>query len=410
MAATVWNPRLLNSKQRWLLTDGQLVETPDLEETPSGRRVRIAGTTISGWAKDILDVINAGVQSQYGAKLWMQLGDASDPSMDRTFGVDMSKTSALHLLAKRDPNTQYRGESSDFVWKFVSAEGIPAYLVLTVSTGWYENVLGEHDSTLRVNIYYADTRVVSVKVQTEYNPAFVVLNDEGKFTNTLSKIWHINYDDRMEWEKYLDTQGSEFLLPAVTAQTAGDAMKALLHMVAKIDSLETIQIPDLRDPENVREMLDLHFVSSTVPGTLASDIADYLDGLPKVSEALDYYDKLVTVLRQIGVVTVKQNATEIAKALSSLEGITIEIKPKAPMSPDGTYPDHQHVVRFNLAAGLVQVDCENDFDVNAHQEWREAMTIASLTGQEDELLEYARAKTAQKRQIAFDEAIARKTV
>ena len=122
--ATTWTVRPQTDDRRWLLTNGEIVKAPALEETPSGRKVRVVGTEIDGYARDIDSVIRGGLDAaakSRGASVWMPIHDDTNWYFKRALGVDLEADlprASIHLLGR----SQSVGEQTVFWWRFKHPE------------------------------------------------------------------------------------------------------------------------------------------------------------------------------------------------------------------------------------------------------------------------------------------------
>jgi hypothetical protein len=73
--APAYHPLARHSTKNWLMTDGRIVEELSLEQSESGRRIRVTGSKESVYAKELDDLVFRSVRQfaeHNGAKVWMR--------------------------------------------------------------------------------------------------------------------------------------------------------------------------------------------------------------------------------------------------------------------------------------------------------------------------------------------------
>jgi hypothetical protein len=185
---------------------------------------------------------------------------------------------------------------------------------------------------------------------------------------------------------------------------ARNAVKDLLDVVRKIEQLQTLEVPNFADPENP-SWVSMELVGTNVNGAFISDMVDYLDGAPVVEVALEHYQSLMALLRSMGM-DVRMGPTadnDFAAAMLAGQTGALSMNVHNVVDPtdtgNGFEIDHEHKVSVHIPTGTFIVECDGrpQDPEQVVQKWHEAKTIARLTGEEDELLAYARAYAASQR-------------
>lgn len=403
--ATTWHPRMEQSEQKWLLTNGQVLTSPALEETPSGRKVRIIGTAISGYSRDVEDVIRNGINAkaqELGTEAWMMI-ESRYQKMEARLVEQVSNladlaTPKLHIL---DRNVQ-AGETSLW-WKFEHEDfPLAAFVNIIMSTSRYTDSNGRHRITGRVRIVFPDTRTPqwrgsNFQVCLETSPQWNDFQQQMRYGLTHDQREKLLEFFRDVSEEVDETQGLMGIADA-DFDSEFKAAKWLLAAVRKVEAMSNLTIPDLRKID-APTFINLPLRQTNINNEFAANLQEYLDNLPRLDQAVEYYGKVVEALRQVGVVVDGLDASDMARVLGSGEAVTMDIHP---CLEGTTMMDSEHIIRVNLAVGTFSVVCDHKMDDSYSAAWQEAITIASLTGQEDELLAYARAKTRQVQSANFD--------
>lgn len=390
--ATTWSPRTTFDERRsWLLANGEIVQEPLLEETSTGLKVRVAGTNQSRYSRDTDDLIRETVRNLAATKrthVWMPLANMKR-SMINSIGFDPDQAPApeLHILK---PNTDASNRTT--VWWRFKHSTLPIEAVLVIDAG----PASKWDQTQRVGRWLTLPHMVADDVnmqtqvvkETSYNFA-VTQNTHGVTPDQRTKMRDFIRDNPVQWANILGSDG-------FTSERA--MVQALLTRIRQADDLTSIQVPDLRDPSNPA-WLDLDLDATNLNSTLSQDLQEYLEGAPSVTKALQLYEELRQALRGIGVVMFDATENDFQRALLNGDhsGLTVGLN-----TPDeeGFLQDHDHTLTMHLVSGTFIVNCSIAQHGEVADRWEEALTMASLTGEEDVLLAYAREsarKTSEER-------------
>lgn len=380
--ATTWYPHNQSEKPRtWLLTNGETVTEPRLEMTATGLKVRVAGTSISAYTKDMDSLILKSVQEvaqQRGTEVWMPLHNLKD-AMQGSAGFVPDETPAeLFALSSAD-------NAQTIAWWRFRHPTLPIEALLQVRAGKTRTSYGG----------VTEQREVVTKLTTpDTIPALtmnaVAMSEQAYNFNT--QVYKLNGQEYTTAQEFVrDNPPSAWdpgMLGRQTPNTERQAVEALLKKVRACEELESVEILDLRDPLNP-EWMELELYETNVNANFLSDLTEFLEGTPTVQEALRIYEELRDCLRGIGLVLEKKGESDFSKALLSDDpaGMLVDVtRPHV----EGNGFDTNHKIRMHLPTGTFVVDCSLTTDLNAVAEkWEEARTIASLSGEEDTLLAYA---------------------
>lgn len=387
--ATTWSPMTQLDRKQWLLTNGEVVTEPDLETTTTGRKVRVAGNPdLSVFAKDLDRLLNKAVERVAQSKqtsIWMPLAQ-NKTSEGRMIGAYHQPGPArLHLI--HHPSQRHAITSA--WWRFKHPT-LPVEALLMVTLQDKSN----YDRTVTTQELYSrlimpvQSTVLNVGDRT-HAQHYV----EADPTYNGTDAWFGVYDDRLKWRTFVRDNPPTWPADLLsTDRYAGErvAVQALLKKIQVAEGLQTIQIPDLRDPQNPA-WLDLELFDTNVNAAFVEEVKDYLDGSPSIEVAARLYEELRTVMRRVGVVmdAKDNNSFQAALATGNKKPLLVDLGFPAEV---GHGHDTAHRLRLDLTTGTFIVECDlhgEERDEIA-QKWEEAMLVAKMTGEEDTLLAYAR--------------------
>lgn len=382
---TTWTPFTRFEPRQWLLANGEIASEPALEQSPSGRKVRIAGTDVSAFSRDMDDLLRGAVDRVAAEKqtdVWMALGN-SDTAIANTAGFEPNQTlnpQLYPLHARNAPETIVW-------WKFRHAT-MPIEAILFVRArqihGWH----GEHRiETALVTPNTAPMTTMDAEPRIDQNGIFqslVIDLGPGQAQVTASEFIR---DNPPTWNPVT-------LVGTHSTPVERSAVEILLEKVRRCDDLDSIQIPDLRDGDHPA-WLELDLYETNLNSNLMTELTDYLNGSPTMEEALRIYEELRQCLRGIGIVLDDKSEVDFQRGLlgDDPEGVVAQLGAyPVGLTPQGTIgPDTDHVLRMHLPTGTFIVQCQhrtsNDSVIDR---WDEARAVASLTGEEDTLLAFAR--------------------
>lgn len=372
---------------QWLLANGEVITEPALEMTASGRKVRVAGTTDSVYYGELHGLLTRAaetVAAQRGTTVWMEL-PYDVPKLVRTVAGIPDTQVKLHLV--HDPTNAYAKTVT--WWRFKDANS--PFEVLLVATMWPRRgdlTSQEVDISLAVPIrrygYSEEMEVCTTRTAT-----FSELND-----NSMSRTDHYYV-----WQEFLRDHEPDWpsnLLEHKTHSYARPAVTQYLKALQAFEELESIQVPDFSNPEKPGYMtLDLY--DTNVNAELLSDLAEYLDGAPTIEQAAQLYQQMLDTLRSVGISVGKKSENDFMAAMLAGDSEVLNMQVQR-LAEQGMSLDRHHRLSTHLPSGTFIVECDHAMtDRNqVAEKWEEAVTMASLTGQEDDLLAYAKAYAADR--------------
>lgn len=396
--STQWSPVTQLERKSWLLANGEVVTEPDLEETPSGRKVRVKGTNMSAYSKDMADLLQKAVRAiakERGTKVWMPLERAH---FWNSIGDQIPRASgALNAITNQMEDTLV-------YWTFRHVDlPIEATLYVKIDArGHYYRQEWQASTKLAMPLSGLDEISPTIRAVAEDSLGWENLkNTAGLDWDQRSKLDTLSRDKSPSWDVAM--------LSTYSHSNQRMVIKYALEQVRKIEELETIQIPDLRDPDKPA-WLTLELFNSNYKADFEQDCLDVLDGAPTVAEALEHYNAFRATLGKIGLVLDEREENHILEALAGKkEALTVGIG--TVLNMDGI-PDQEHAISIHLPTGTLYSRCgvrRVDKDAIA-EKWEEAKMLASLTGSEDELLVYAREYVKREQETAMKKLVKQRTV
>lgn len=388
--ATQWSTLTRTNPRSWLLSNGEVVTEPTLEETPSGRKVRIAGTTESVYESDLERLLTSAahrIASDRNSRVFLEL---TYNKYNETSALNWHQgvpKGQLHLVH----SPQDKSATTTCWWRFKSSN-TPFEVVLTVQLG------GGYSRNDPAAMSVTTTLVMPTMRNWNHhdtNTVYVSMCDDSWTEVVRSQA------DEYRWREFVrDNQpGWDTSTLGGNTHNQRQAIEAFLKKVRYFESLDTLDVLDVRDPDTPAWM-SMELYETNVNDNLISELVEYLDGGPSVEKALEIYQQLVDTLKSIGVHVGPVSSNDFMAALVAGHKGALNMK-VTNLAGENFTPDHTHHLSAHLPSGTFVVECEQmsvDQDTVADR-WEEAKTIAALTGEEDELLAYAReyAKTASKR-------------
>lgn len=388
MGSTVWNPMTRMEPRSWLLGNGEIVKEPALEMSGSGRKVRVAGTTKSVFESSLDSLIDEAAHTiarSKGTDVWLDVSTPVETQLARSAGFVPAGTKAsLHLV--NDPTNN---DASTICWWRFKDPGTPFEVLLT--------------ATLKPATSYGSnpgrqqlTACLYVPTRAYYSPstACVAQVADTQFDSLLNVLYHRNDQLKYKWLEFMQAEPVEWPM-----EDLGDgyqphpraAVTTLLNLVRGYEDLETIQVPDFSDPDNP-SWRELELYATNVNSEFVNDMTEYLDGAPTIEQAAQLYEQMLQTLRSVGILVQDKSSNDFMAALLAGEKATLHMEVYA-LAEEGNGTDTDHKLSVHLPTGTFIVECTHqDVDkTTVAEKWEEALTMASLTGQEDTLLAYARA-------------------
>lgn len=402
--ATEWMPLTRFEPKQWLLANGEIIKEPPLEQTATGRKVRVVGSKASFFQGNLDQALweaAEAVAQEKNTKVVMEVLSPSDQKarVRSSLGIDLQSVSAARLHTVHQPGEQ--GASTLAWWTFKSSTlPIEATVVATVTSGAVWNQPARQVVSTRMTFQSMDRRYnigdpVQILSDTNQHQQFVeYLPDEliGPWREFLR-------DERPEWD-------DSILASSYAVNTPQSAVKALLSVVQHMESLEKIQVPNFLDLENPSWM-DLELYQTNVNAEFVSDLTEWLDSNPMIDGILDAYQALVTQLANAGFNVSDKSGNDFIAALLSGNKATMNMQVENVLNPLTHGYDAHHKVSLHLPSGTIVVQCDHEaMDLDGiSDQWDAAMAVARLSGEEDVLVEYARKVAADRNAKAAKELI-----
>lgn len=397
MSGTSWSTLVRSSPRSWLLTDGSVITEPRLEVSGSNRRVRVAGQPdTSTYYNDLHNMLDQAAHTfarQRGQEVLLETTRDLKSMWTSALSFDPGAIPSAILGPVHDPENTRNATLCWWRFRHPTVPQLEAYVTVTLKGLGNLNYVRSAKVWMPVRAYWGDTTDTQI---VETNGAYC-----GNFTGRL------NGTDEHEWDRWIEQNLPDWkdtlTLGDSTTGGARAAVKDLLKVVRAVEKHDSLELPDFTDVANP-SYARFELVASNVNGQFISDMAEYLDGETAVNQALEHYQSLLTMLRSMGV-DVQTPATvdnDFAAAMLSGQSGSLHMEVSNVVHPDEGREfqvDHEHTLSVHLPTGTFLVECNarpQDPD-EIDQKWREAKTIARLTGEEDELLAYARKYAAEQR-------------
>jgi hypothetical protein len=370
--SAAWRP-LSRAKDRWLLTNGQIITTPDLEISPAGRKVRIAGSKKSvgsGYSSQIIEEAVRALADQKGTNVWCSC--APDAPSDYTGDLKLHFTEG-----KRYYETN--------IWWSFRHPSLPIEAVLRVTAKL------SYGTVVEVSCHVTATRL---------NPTWVSANEKAVYRSgqwisiarqnaIQQRVSELMRDDPQVYEEMPSDFFQETHFP-----TFHKAVEGILKRIREFEDLSEIPIPDLLDNDNPKWM-SLALYDTNVTGEFIQTLVDFLDTAASMKDVLAAYEELRKAMTRLGFVLPERSEDDLSSALNTDNAsMYVTLSPVWNANSDNTTeqskPDDEHTVYLHLTSGCLLVSCtKTDMRDQAGQAWEEAITVASLTGQQSNLLAFA---------------------
>jgi len=376
---TTWLPRnRFTKRQHWLLTNGDVIEEPDLEESSTGLKVRPIGSTTSFFSRDVDDVIQAElakVAESRKAKVWMPI-DLDEEVWHQQVGM-LPRVATFSLPKKRS-------EMAAVAWWNFAHPTLPlkAHVRITLKTPFADHV-GKLSIVSR--FIYSDTRL---------NPGFDPMYFADSGPGFHAPYMKLPTPEDIQFREWAKEGGIEALTTASGVDGALEraAVESFHAAVMQMEEIDQVEIPDLRKGGRRAAWLTLKLVETNVNGQFLADLGDYIDSNDGSLEVVQKaYEGLVDAFRAVGVVlpaSLTGNQLHEALIQGDRNALTVSM---GKAIADDLNADQHHGIAVNLATGTFVVQCTVDAKDKIAHDWDEAVFKAEITGQEDELLAYARA-------------------
>lgn len=374
MPATTWMKVTRFEPRQWILANGEVVTEPELEQTSSGRKIRVAGTTNSVFMNQLDDILKQAVIALAESKGTTVLSAVSH-TMEKNAIGEFASQAKLHLLTPADSY----GKDTSLYWRFRDPQTS------------YEVTLFARLTTLRGNQYDLNVGLWQPLLDYRtYAPSWALSQD--KQFSSLHSLLLTGHD----WDTNLDAAWRTFLRdekPGWNTEVLGTerihasrrAVRRLLEVVREFESLDTINVPDPADPFTPA-WRSMELVESNVNGQFVSDLTEYLDTAPTVRQVAEMYETMVKTMESLGMTVTSKGDNDFMTALLNGDKGAMHLD-VGQADEQGFTKDRYHKVSIHMPSGTIVVECQHhNVDMNnVAEQWDEAQTIAKLTGTTAEL-------------------------
>jgi hypothetical protein len=403
MAATSWSIAPWLSNHKWLLQDGSIVVTPDLEATTSGRRVRIAGTKESVASKDANDLLAKAIDAiadERGTKRWLRLFPEDEFNSHRSaarmvpHGFEMNAPMDLHLVDPERASGYSESTTVAFEYTSVNVPSLKAYVWIVIHTRNSSSMqlvtsltyrqttagIGEHD---RVACYNGTWEIGTYDY---YDPS-----------------WKSASETIQDFKPILDV---EFMARSYEITQRRAAVVKALEMIRVLKDSERIEIPDLRDLGNVQPM-EFTLTRSNLTNALYRELVDFVQAEPIMDRIKANYKAILNDLRTLGFVISTDNDVLESMDTDALSELRCAVHPS---DDEEVGPrDRFHTAVLDFATGTLIVNCIQPQNQEALHAWEVSKFKAEVSGEIDELLAYVRAHQEPAKQQRIKKILKQRT-
>lgn len=394
--ATEWMPLTRFQQRSWLLANGEIVTEPRLEQTSTGRKIRVAGTKKSFFAGNLDTLLWDAVEqiaAEKNTRVVMEVVDSNVRNTMETaaLNINPAQTGKAKAHMVHDPGSA--GATTNAWWRF-KHPSMPIEAVLMVRVMNYPT----HTSPGRQ--MFSTTLAFPTTDKNTSGPT-VVGEEDPSYTNFLDTL--SDYDLTYKWREFLRDNRPNWsdaeLVNADYLPTAHKAVERTLNLVRAFEELDTLQIPDVTDLDNPG-WLDLELYETNVNAEFISDLTEWMDSNPAVDGVLNAYRNLMEQMAQSGFRVGEKVEDEFMAALLSGDKPRMNMTVHNVIDPHTYGLDRDHTVSIHLPSGTIIVECAHKAADRGEiaEKWEETLMMAKLTGQEDVLLEFARKAALDKAQ------------
>lgn len=376
MSKTLWYPFPRHKPRQWLLGNGEIVTEPTMEQSGSGKKLRIVGTETSAYTKDMNTMILAAVDETAKAKntyVWQPLHEREERMLS-TADVSLQQNRGDLYLLRPGDDVRTKG-ATRLWWRFTHPEFPSVEAVLVVNA--YPAGTGHQ---VNVTLTMPDTRVTDLM-----EPSFVKADSE----NFVADAWYYftSYGQDHKFRTFGLNNPPEWtrsLVGSTTWVTDRQVAQELLRLCNLIDSFAEIEVLDARDIDDLKYMT-LEPTQSNYNGGFRQSVAEYLAGATGIEQATRIYRELVDAMRSLGITMGPVSENDFQRAL--LEGEEHALRTE--IGPVAGEEGHRHTLHVHLSTGTFAMTCPHHNPDVVATEWERVKTIAQLTGEEPALLAFA---------------------
>lgn len=410
MAATTWNLAPWLGNQTWLLTDNAVVQTPPVETSGSGRRIRIAGQTKSYPVNDVNDVLRDAVREvadRRGSKPWVKLGIDRDANLEYhgmaapSYATKPNFTipSKFHL-SEADNSSRRDGQHTDIAFEFASEECPTVTAMVWVTM----HIDSANDHIVHSGITY---RPMHPNLAENSNYMFWS-GPDGRNSDWFSPFGYYDHGDDVDAAKRLLNEivpiqgGVNFQNHDYRKNSRGmvtDAIKLLRELL----DVQTIQLPVWRDSRTPTLMSFKATGRTTFSRSLYQEMLDHVQTAATIERIQKNMQQIVKDMQTLGMVTTTGTNRAQMDFLATVqqafgENLACHMIPVTTTGNDEEetgghvsveiVEDHEHTVSIDFKSGTLVVHCTRD--VGVLDQWNFERTKAELTGELDAFLGFAR--------------------
>lgn len=412
--ATQWEP--VNDKRAYLMDNGTVGTPPAMERTVSTRpRYRFIGENESYGSRQIEDAIITKLESMTSAKVIVKHFPVEEIREQVASSVGAGTYEALRTARAdiaRLPQVlgeRYSSWQTNLWWRY-EHETLPVEMFIVAQVSAHYGAMTQRTVLSGRVLHPIDRDVIGVG-------------------NTLGTNWPgpTELDYNKHNYRMINAQisglGPEKANPGlVLTQLRENSLRVFAAAHAK-SLRELNQLTELRVPyypegdQGSRvEFLTLKLVETNYTSEYAASLADFLSQSTAVEKVIKAHQELVGALREAGFVLPEQLEGDSLSALLSgrSRGATV-MATAEDKSNDEIVPDPDHQVRIDLLTGTVVVDCQNHNHprfrqqlAEASQLWEVARFQAQVTGEEEELVVFARETVRRSHEERFADILSHK--
>lgn len=410
---TSWTLAPWLDQESWLFKDNSVVQTPAVEMSGSGRRVRLVGQTTSVSSNALASIYRAALNQmarERQTERWVRVVDTPDKTLHahgmaapaQASAPDFTISPGLYMadsvrIAKPHQHT-------DIAFEFASIECPTVTAIVWVTLG--ARYVGEH--TVRSGITYRRMHSAHTDPTSNYecwSPATGWWTPFGRY-NT-------NGDEQeaaLEILAKIDpAPGVEWVNEDFTANPQNAVFQALALLKQLVD-VEQITVPVWRSDDTPEPMTFKFTGRTTFTKQLYRAMLDFVQTQPTLERIRTNFESILRDMASLGLMSQAARVSAFHQAveegfandlachmipLTVTELDTRSHQSEEDREPVQIVPDNEHQVSIDFASGTIVVNCLKDSD-EAIEHWDFARFQAELKGELDAFLGYAR-QTQQKR-------------
>lgn len=361
-------------KHHWLCVDGSVIEEPNLETTPAGRRVRIAGHSESVGRGELNDLLYQWVYRRARARdtfpvlrLRFSPSNATEEEQAENITVQVGRFKRHDHFEPFKSNSV--GGTAGWLFKH---PGLPVYAMVKLS------VVLSVRPTVETNLHFPNLRPGNEKKLGAYGYRVPILDE--------STTRFVPPEMKGAYESVLTSNGIQ--LGERSHPNTKAAMADAMRRYREIDALDTLSVPDLRylSPAGQGHVgsMTLHLKEELQPESYLHEMQEYAHMLDPADEIRGHLRSIQELLKAQGVAIQAAPAREVMDVLTG-SNESLLVKLQALRFEGDVSIDRDHDVSLDLVKGIVFVTCKHrsqdkEKDLLAYEI---AKARAELTGETD---------------------------